>query len=83
MLIAQSGREAQAGEGLFWIVIIVVLSSVGAMLMRHVIKRWRSSLDDAAPDFTLAQLREMRDQGELTIAEYDALKEKIVSSTMY
>ena len=70
--------EAATFEGLLWLgALIVVVSSV-AVVWLYLRRRTRRPGHSAEPPFTLEDLRRLCDQGTVSIAEYETLRDKIL-----
>ena len=74
--LAQSTDQAAAFEGLLWLAGLVFALMLAAVVLAYVRKRLRASEPDQTHGFTLDRLRHMRDRGDLTTAEYEALRQK-------
>lgn len=59
------------------LVLIVIVGGVVLLLIR---RWWKSESEAAPPGFTLGDLRELRDSGEISVAEYERAREKMVQS---
>jgi uncharacterized membrane protein len=60
------------------VTLIAVMLTAGGFFLAMAVRRWvRSDPADETP-FTLQDLREMRDRGELTPAEYEALRAEMI-----
>ena len=68
-------------RALLWLTVllsIVVVGGLAIMLLRKLISdRWKNSTVDAG--FSLSDLREMRDRGEITPEEYDATRARVLA----
>ena len=74
--LAQSTDRAVAFEGLLWLAGLVFALMLVAVVLAYVRKRLRASEPDQTRGFTLDRLLHMRDRGDLTTAEYEALRQK-------
>ena len=63
----------------FGLVVGVIL--LGVVVVSYLRRRMTTTTGLPQQDFTLDSIRELRDRGELTIAEYEALREKVVKGT--
>ena len=68
-------RDAAAFHGLLWIGVIVGTAVVATLVLLGIRKRFHAAKDVPA-GFTLDELRALRDRGELTVPEYEALRRK-------
>ena len=78
IMTSTTSPEEAAFSGLLWlggILLLIVTAVAVAIYMRRGI---RSSGQDGEPPFTLEDLRRMRDAGEVTQTEFDALKRRII-----
>ena len=78
MLLAQSSSEAAFWEGTLWLSGVVAVTILGLLVIRYLRMRDRQSPQAAEPFSSLAELRGLRDRGDLTVAEYEALKQRVV-----
>jgi len=76
VLAQRSGREAIVG-GLVWLGVFFAVAVVAAWLLAILWRRFITPDNAGKPDFTLEQLKQLRDQGELTAQQYECLKEKV------
>ncbi len=76
---AGSGREEAAFEAMVWFGALVAVVMLLALLALFLRKRVASRDAAQAPEFTLEQLREMRDCGDLTDEQYKALRDKLAA----
>ncbi len=70
----------RTGE-LLWYVLWITLIAVGALLIAIIasrIVRKRLEPPDRSPSFTLQDLRELRDSGQITGPEYEAMRAAII-----
>ena len=72
--LARSSEPIPAFEGLLWMGAIVLAFPLAFALVHHFGKRLDASRGDVRADFTLDQLRRLRDKGSLSEPEYDAIK---------
>ncbi|MHC4697038.1 MAG: hypothetical protein ACYTFA_09865 [Planctomycetota bacterium] len=73
---AQQAEQAAALEGLLWVGAIVMACLAAVVLLLHLRRRMNSSHRDSQADFSLHELRRMRDRGSLSATEYEAVKQK-------
>jgi hypothetical protein len=75
-----AGNEAKAFEALLWFgAILVILMAAGAVVF-CIRRRLMGSPEDSPGGFTLEDLRGLRDRGEVSRDEYEAMKQKVVST---
>ena len=79
--LAQSSEQAAALAGLLWIGAIVLAFLAVVVLLQRLRRRMNSSHSESGADFTLDELRRLRDGGSLTAAEYEAIKRKSLHSS--
>lgn len=61
-------------DGVVWLAVIVFLVMLAVVILAYLRRRMRSSTPrDGQPDFDLAELRRLRDTGQVTTAEYENL----------
>ena len=72
-------------KDLIWISVTLALMLIGGAIVLLIVKRklaGHNELDETLPrSFTLAQLRQMKDSGQLSPEEFQRLKDKIVQDT--
>ncbi len=73
---AQPAEQAAALEGLLWVGAIVMACLAAVVLLLHLCRRTNSSHGDSQADFSLDELRSLRDCGSLTATEYEAIRQK-------
>ncbi|UCE58205.1 MAG: hypothetical protein JSU63_12270 [Phycisphaerales bacterium] len=78
VLAAQSTEQKKVLEGLLWMGVIIVALVFAAALITYLRKRVVSQGDCEAPDFTLDQLRRLKEAGRLTPIEYETLKKRAI-----
>jgi len=77
MLGQQISRQAVV-DGIVWLGLFLAFAFASAWLMTVLWRRFITNDNAEKPDFTLEQLRQLRDRGELTQEQYDRLKEKAI-----
>ena len=70
--------ETATFEGLLWLGAVVVVISFMAVVWLYVRRRTRKPGQSAEPPFTLEDLRRLCDQGTVSIAEYETLRDKML-----
>ena len=78
-LDAMTARSA-AFEVLLWLATTVAAIVLIVVICIYVRGRMRSPARGGEAGFSLEELRRLRDEGSLTMAEYEALKQKAVQS---
>ena len=72
-------------HALLWIMILVplllIIASVALLIIRRKFKSEPEDFNQNAVPFTLDQLRQMQDQGQLSEEEFLRLKNKIIQET--
>ncbi len=81
-LLVQSAAATQqaAFEGLLWFGGLVLLFVLAAVILLYVRKRMLSERGEAKVPFDLLRLKELRDHGEITIQQYEALRQKTIDA---
>lgn len=74
--LAQSGG---AFEAVVWMAGLVLVLIAAAVVLAWYRSRWRGSMSTARDNFTLDDLRRMRDRGDLTGAEYERLRAIVIA----
>jgi hypothetical protein len=66
---------------LLWSILLITVIGVGALLIVVAARTYRKRMRSEAPDepFTLQELRELRAAGDITQAEYEAMRAAIVA----
>lgn len=77
-MLAGAREQVAIFEGLLWLGVIVVAMMVAFTVAVFVRKRTKAAARHP-PEFTLEQLRDLRDRGELTIPQYEALKQRVLN----
>ncbi len=72
------GKQEAALEGLVWLGALVLATLLIALVALYVRKRFLRRSEVQTPEFTLDELRKLRDAGELTVAQYEALRDRMV-----
>jgi hypothetical protein len=72
----QPSQRPKAFEGLLWIGAIVLAFLLVVVLLQYVRTRLDASRRYARADFTLQELRRLRENGHLTETEFGTLKRK-------
>ncbi len=78
VLAQHVGREAIVG-GMVWLGIFLAVAIAAAWLLIVLWRRFIAPDNTGKPDFTLEQLRQLRDQGELTQEQYESLREGVIA----
>lgn len=71
--LAQARGSDAFAEGMFWLAVIVAVTVAAVIAVVAVKRRIRRAAQADAPGFTIARLRELRDTGALTTAQYEVL----------
>ena len=72
-----SDARAAGFEGLAWLFGLLMLVSLAAVIALYFRRRLRSNGLDSG-GFSLAELRRLRNRGELTVPEYEALRDRML-----
>jgi hypothetical protein len=70
-----AGTAEALGAG-FWLILAAVLAAAG-FYVAAAVRRW-SRRQAGLPPFTLAELRELRSRGQITEAEFAALRQALL-----
>ncbi|MHC5109168.1 MAG: hypothetical protein ACYTHJ_04740 [Planctomycetota bacterium] len=81
-VMGQNTARHSAFEGMLWFAVVVVAVMVLAVLMTTFRRFARSSASMAVPVFTLSELRDLHRRGQVSDAEFEALKDKLVGEAM-
>ena len=76
--LAQSPGQAAAVEAFIWLGVVVVALLLGVVVVSYLRRKARTSARTPAPVFSLEQLCELHDRGDLTDAEYETLRRKLL-----
>lgn len=79
--LVQSSRGVSAQRGILWFLLVVAALALVAVVIAFLRRRMRRVDEAVASEFSLEQLRELRDRGELTIQEYEALRRRTMDAT--
>ncbi len=79
VLAAQSTEQKKMFEGLLWMGATILALVFAGALVAYFRKRVASHGEGEGPDFTLDELRRLKEAGNLTPAEYEALKKRSIS----
>jgi len=77
-MLSQAVRQGAVFDGLLWMGIVLGAVALAAWTLLAIRKRFQSLGNNEPADFSLDQLRELRDRGELTLAEYEALRQNAI-----
>lgn len=77
----QSSRGVSAQRGILWFFLVVAALALAAVVIAFSRRRMRRVDEPVVSEFSLDQLRELRDRGELTIQEYEALRCRTMDPT--
>ena len=79
MLAAGSPTGGSAAfSGLMWLGCIVLLSLLAVIIVVSARRRAKASGECTVPPFTLDDLRRMREAGDVTVSEFEALKHDVI-----
>ena len=78
-MLGRSADEAYF-EGFLWLTGVVAVVVLAVVILSFLRARVRRSKLSAQAPFSLAQLRRLRDQGELTCSEYEVLKRRVLDA---
>ena len=73
--LAEAGGEA-VWQGMLWLALIAGCALAAAPVLLWLRRRLMTDARSTGPSLDLDHLRELRDRGELTIAEYERLRRK-------
>lgn len=80
-VLAQGNGQAAAMSGLIWIAAIALAVVVAVALTWRLRKSVARPTEAGGVPFSLHEIRRLRDQGDLTIPEYEALRDKLIYRT--
>jgi hypothetical protein len=69
-----TGSKSDTSDVLVWIAVLAVTAVVGVIVITVIRRHFRSSENSGPVGFTLHDLRQLRDKGELTKEEYERAK---------
>ena len=75
-MLAGTSEQTAIYEGLHWLGVMVITAMLAFSVAVSVRRKTKAAAAKPAPEFTLDQLRDLRDRGELTISQYEALKQE-------
>ena len=81
--VAHMGPTPSSDEALFammlWLggVILAILAAV--LIAAYVRRRTREAMESSSAELGLDELRRLRDRGELTLSQYEALKKRTIA----
>ena len=78
LILAQPARQAAAFEAVLWMGGLILGLLLLLVLLAYLRKRILASAPATGSGYSLDELRQMRDRGGLTIAEYEALRRKVL-----
>jgi len=61
-----------------WFAVVIASVAVGLVLLWLVRKRVRGGSQEQTFGFSLDEIRALRDRGEITVAEYESLRRKLI-----
>lgn len=74
MIAATTKGASAAFDGIVLLAVVVLLVMCAAVGLAYVRRRMRSAMDrDGRPGFDLVELRRLRDNGQVSAAEYESL----------
>lgn len=81
-ILAESDAQAEAFEAILLMAALVLIFAIATVIVVYLRKRMRPSRVETDGGFSLADLRRLRNSGELTIAEYETLRNKLLQAKM-
>lgn len=66
-------------EGVFPILFVVLSAVVLGGIIIYLVRNWAQRTDDPLPGFTLGDLRELRESGDITEEEFKAARNALIS----
>ena len=76
LLVAAQPSDRAVLEGLTWFAGVVVTTLLAAVVVAYLMRRFRTRDETWTPRFTLEELRRLKERGDLTDAEYHALRQR-------
>ena len=80
-MLADARAQAALSEGWLWLGGILIAVLVGVVIVAFIRRRVRIASRMREPEFSLEQLRDLRDRGDLTKPQYEALRQRIVEGS--
>lgn len=80
-MLAGTSEQTAIFEGLHWLGVMVITAMLAFSVAVSVRRKTKAAAAKPAPEFTLDQLRDLRDRGELTISQYEALKQRVLDGS--
>ena len=77
-MLAEPQNDTVLFESLLWLGGLVLAALLSGLVLVYVKKRSRAAERDQGADFTLDDLRRLRDRGDLTDTEYDVLRRRAI-----
>jgi hypothetical protein len=77
-VLGQSAKSAAMFDALASMASVFVLGMIGIVVLAYLRRRWGRRAPLESIGFSVAQLRSLRDQGEISIEEYKKLRDKAV-----
>ncbi|MBM4009634.1 MAG: hypothetical protein FJ285_08595 [Planctomycetes bacterium] len=77
-LIQESAPQA-VPEDVFPTLLSVLAAVIVGGIIIYLVRNWARRSDDSMPGFTLGDLRELRENGEITEAEFKAARNAMIS----
>ncbi len=76
--VGEDARLSGVIEGFAWLGLILAVVVACAVAVRYIKGRIRSTMEESTLVFNLEDLRRLRDNGDLTLAEYETLRRRLV-----
>lgn len=70
--------SAAGVEALLWTAVTAAGSVLALLMLAWYRRRMRRGDEPSGPVFTLEEIKRLRDRGEITLAEYEALRAKVL-----
>lgn len=80
--LMQAAPQQAYWENMLWFGGFVLAGLVLLLAVRHFLQARADSKSTLSASFSLGELRDMRDRGELTLAEYETLRKKMIAATV-
>jgi len=75
----QQNAPQAVPEGVFPILFVVLSAVVLGGIIIYLVRNWARRTDDPLPGFTLGDLRELRESGDITEEEFKAARNALIS----
>jgi hypothetical protein len=81
--VRAAANPDDAFDAVIWMGVLIGVVIVGGVVVAYLRSRMRTPTGLKQATFTFDDLRRMRDRGEVTIAEYETLRKKLLDELRY